>query len=35
VTAIALAAARAARPKAIRDLTLDDVDLPGRRITGP
>ena len=31
--AIALAAVHAARPKAIRELTLDDVDLPGRRIT--
>jgi hypothetical protein len=31
--AIALAAVHAARPKAIRELTLDDVDLPSRRIT--
>ena len=31
--AIALAAVHAARPKAIRELTLDDIDLPGRRIT--
>jgi site-specific recombinase XerD len=30
---IALAAVRAARPQAIRELTLDDIDLPGRRIT--
>jgi len=30
--AIALAAVHAARLKAIRDLTLDDIDLPGRRI---
>jgi hypothetical protein len=31
--AIALAAVHAARPKAIRELTLDDIDLPNRRIT--
>jgi integrase len=31
--AIALAAVHAARPGAIRDLTLDDIDLPSRRIT--
>ena len=31
--AIALAAVHAAGPKAIRELTLDDIDLPGRRIT--
>jgi hypothetical protein len=31
--AIALAAVHAARPEAIRELTLDDIDLPGRRIT--
>jgi hypothetical protein len=31
--AIALAAVRAARPQAIRELTLDDIDLPSRRIT--
>jgi integrase len=31
--AIALAAMHAARPKAIRGLTLDDIDLPNRRIT--
>jgi integrase len=31
--AIALAAVHAARPRAIRELTLDDIDLPGRRIT--
>jgi len=31
--AIALAAVHAARPKAIRELTLDDIDLPSRRIT--
>jgi integrase len=31
--AIALAAVHAARPQAIRELTLDDIDLPGRRIT--
>ena len=31
--AIALAAVHAARPKAIRELTVDDIDLPGRRIT--
>ena len=31
--AIALAAVHAARPKTIRELTLDDIDLPGRRIT--
>jgi integrase len=30
--AIALAAVHAARPKAIRELTLDDIDLPSRRI---
>ena len=30
--AIALAAVHAARPKAIRELTLDDIDLPNRRI---
>jgi hypothetical protein len=30
---VALAAVYAARPKAVRDLTLDDVDLPNRRIT--
>ena len=30
---IALAAVHAARPKAIRELTLDDIDLPSRRIT--
>ena len=28
-----LAAVHAARPKAIRELTLDDIDLPSRRIT--
>ena len=31
--AIALAAVHAAHPKAIRELTLDDIDLPNRRIT--
>jgi integrase len=31
--AIALAAVQAARPQAIRELTLDDIDLPSRRIT--
>ena len=31
--AVALAAVHAARPWAIRELTLDDVDLPNRRIT--
>ena len=31
--AIALAAVHAARPKAIRELALDDIDLPNRRIT--
>ncbi|HEX9356859.1 MAG TPA: hypothetical protein VF933_23965 [Streptosporangiaceae bacterium] len=31
--AIALAAVHAARPKAIRELTLEDIDLPSRRIT--
>jgi hypothetical protein len=31
--AIALAAVHAARPRAIRELTLDDIDLPSRRIT--
>jgi integrase len=31
--AIALAAVHAARPKAIRELTLDDIDLPSWRIT--
>ena len=31
--AIALAAVHAARPQAIRELTLDDIDLPNRRIT--
>ena len=31
--AIALAAVHAARPKAIRELTMDDIDLPSRRIT--
>ena len=31
--AIALAAVHAARPKALRELTLDDIDLPRRRIT--
>ena len=31
--AIALAAVHAARPTAIRELTLDDIDLPSRRIT--
>jgi len=31
--AIALAAVHAARPQMIRNLTLDDLDLPGRRIT--
>ena len=31
--AIALAAVLAARPGAIRELTLDDIDLPGRRIS--
>ena len=31
--AIALAAVHAARPKAIRELTLDDIDLPSGRIT--
>jgi len=31
--AIALAAVHAARPGAIRELTLEDIDLPGRRIT--
>ena len=31
--AIALAAVHAARPEAIRELTLDDIDLPSRRIT--
>jgi integrase len=30
--AIALAAVHATRPKAIRELTLDDIDLPSRRI---
>jgi hypothetical protein len=30
---VALAAVHAARPKAIRELALDDVDLPNRRIT--
>src|SRR5262249_59945851 len=30
---LALAAVHAARPKAIRELTLDDIDLPSRRIT--
>jgi integrase len=30
---VALAAVHAARPKAIRELTLDDIDLPNRRIT--
>jgi integrase len=31
--AIALAAVHAARPMAIRELTLDDIDLPSRRLT--
>jgi hypothetical protein len=31
--AVALAAVHATRPAAIRGLTLDDVDLPNRRIT--
>ena len=31
--AVALAAVHAARPGAIRGLTLEDIDLPGRRIT--
>jgi integrase len=31
--AVVLAAVHAARPKAIGELTLDDIDLPGRRIT--
>jgi integrase len=31
--AIALAAVHAARPGAIRELTLEDIDLPGRRIS--
>src|SRR6266702_5383440 len=31
--AVALAAVHAARPWAIRELTLDDIDLPNRRIT--
>jgi len=31
--AIALAAVHVARPQAIRELTLDDIDLPSRRIT--
>jgi len=31
--AIALAAVHAARPQAIRELTVDGIDLPGRRIT--
>ena len=31
--AVALAAVHAARPQAIRELTLDDIDLPSRRIT--
>ena len=31
--AIALAAVHAARPTAIRELTLEDIDLPSRRIT--
>jgi hypothetical protein len=31
--AVALAAVHAARPRAIRELTLDDIDLPNRRIT--
>ena len=31
--AVALAAVHAARPKAIRELTLDDIDLPSERIT--
>ena len=31
--AISLAAVHAARPRAIRELTLDDIDLPSRRIT--
>jgi integrase len=31
--AIALAAVHAARPKAIRELNLEDIDLPSRRIT--
>ena len=31
--AVSLAAVHAARPKAIRELTLDDIDLPSRRIT--
>ena len=30
---VALAAVHAARPEAIRELTLDDIDLPSRRIT--
>jgi integrase len=30
--AIAVAAVHAARPKAIRELTLDDIDLPNRRV---
>ena len=32
--AIALAAVHAARPGAIRELTLENIDLPSRRITG-
>ena len=31
--AIALAAVHAARPGAIRELTLEDIDLPSRRIS--
>jgi hypothetical protein len=31
--AVSLAAVHAARPRAIRELTPDDIDLPGRRIT--
>jgi integrase len=31
--AVSLAAVHAARPKAVRELTLDDIDLPSRRIT--
>jgi len=33
VFVLALAAVHAARPAAIRELTLDDLDLPNRRIT--
>ena len=33
--AIALAAVHAARPGAIRELTLEDIDLPSRRISIP